>query len=76
MIIYYYNLSGLKYDDPIPTKILDSIKEELNNKYESGFFYGNANVIGDEGNYSFSVSLRPDGLSISSEYYDQEDENW
>ena len=77
LIVYYYNLSGLEYDDRIPTKILNTIEEEINDKEESGFFCGNANVLGDEGYYSLSVSLRPDGLSITSDYYEeQEDEDW
>jgi hypothetical protein len=71
----HYSKNKLGYDDPIPTEISELIKKEIEDKCELDFFCGNANVIGYEGYYSLMVSLRPDGLSISSELYEeQEDE--
>ena len=65
------------YDDPIPNEVFESIKKDLEDKFEISFFCGNANVVGYEGYYSISVNLRTDGLSISSDFYeDSDNEDW
>jgi len=84
LLTFYVHLASpfnkenrIGYDDPVPNEVSESIKKDLEDKFEIPLFCGNANVVGYEGYYSLSVSLRTDGLSIRSDFYEeQEDEDW
>jgi len=85
LLTFYMRISSpfnkknrIGYDDPVPNEVSESIKKDLEDKFEIALFCGNANVVGYGGYYSFSVSLRTDGLSIRSNFYENEenDEDW
>ena len=70
---------GLEYNDDVPEEIHSKISDKLSKDEEWhkneywGFFCGNLEVSGDNGNYSLSIQLTPYGLIISSDYYEGED---
>tara|TARA_B100000965_G_scaffold48958_1_gene35939 strand:- start:2641 stop:3213 length:573 start_codon:yes stop_codon:yes gene_type:complete len=76
LLTFYYHLSRLGYDDSISNEIIEAIKKDLEDKSEISFFCGNAVVVGYGGYYSLSVSLRTDGLSIHSDFYDDEEDEY
>lgn len=75
---------GLEYNDDVPEEIHSKISDKLSKDEEWhkneywGFFCGNLEVSGDNGNYSLSIELTPYGLIISSDYYEGEesDDEW